>query len=346
MMKLQEEGRLDDWIEANLKWLYDTFGKENVVSCVLHMDEKTPHLHVTIVPIVNTPRQRREREGEKKNKVKQDNRLSADEVMSRAKLRSYQTTYAEAMNPFGLERGIVGSKAHYKTAMEHMRDEEVDLQTNIERLLDEMVKLQEQSTKLQGVVESQKKEQEKTKAGFAAKVMNAFGAGDLAKANETIKAKDEEIATLKKKCNTYAKKYNTDKAEWDKAKGELEKELQETKNSLQTYIGKNIDLANDLRMATGRQSFIANQSVSLLNELTGLSADSIAKVRQVAFALILGNGPVYVPCSGGGSVSSHDGWRGKDKDEDDYLFRLRCWLHAGKVVKSAYAPRKTFKRSR
>ena len=99
-------------------------------------------------------------------------------------------------------------------------------------------------------------------------------------------------------------------------------------------------------MATGRQSFIANQSVSLLNELTGFSADSIAKVREVAFALILGNGPVYIPCSGGGSVSSHDGWDGRKKDEDDYLFRLRCWLHAGKVVKAAYAPQRKVKMHR
>ena len=172
------------------------------------------------------------------------------------------------------------------------------------------------------------------------------GAGNLSKANETIKTKDSEIDNLKKRCNAYARKYNTEKAEWDKAKGGLERELQETKNSLHTYIAKNIDLANDLRMTTGRQSFIANQSVSLLNELTGFSADSIAKVREVAFALILGNGPVYVPCSGGGSVSSHDGWDGRKKDEDDYLFRLRCWLHAGKVVKSACAPQRKFRMSR
>lgn len=64
MMRIQEEGRLDKWIEANLRWLYVTFGKENLVSCVLHMDEKTPHLHATIVPIVTVERQRREREGE------------------------------------------------------------------------------------------------------------------------------------------------------------------------------------------------------------------------------------------------------------------------------------------
>ena len=60
MMKLQCEGKLDQWIKANLSWLKDTFGEENLVSCVLHMDEKTPHLHATIIPIVTTERKRKE----------------------------------------------------------------------------------------------------------------------------------------------------------------------------------------------------------------------------------------------------------------------------------------------
>lgn len=232
---------------------------------------------------------------------------------------------------------------------EAMANGEADVAEIEAKIADKQAKLNTATNELSALeakVAEQRKELDNTKAGFAAKVMNVLGAGDLAKANETIKAKDSEIDNLKKRCNAYARKYNTDKAEWDKAKGELERELQETKNSLQTYIAKNIDLANDLRMTTGRQSFIANQSVSLLNELTGFSADSIAKVREIAFALILGNGPVYIPCSSGGSVSSHDGWRGKDKDEDDYLFRLRCWLHAGKVVKSAYAPQRKVKMHR
>ena len=87
MMRIQEEGRLDKWIEANLRWLYVTFGKENLVSCVLHMDEKTPHLHATIVPIVTVERQRREREGERKYNTKSGPRLSADDVLKRARLR-------------------------------------------------------------------------------------------------------------------------------------------------------------------------------------------------------------------------------------------------------------------
>jgi hypothetical protein len=40
MMKLQREGKLDQWIKANLSWLKDTFREKNLVSCVLHMDKK------------------------------------------------------------------------------------------------------------------------------------------------------------------------------------------------------------------------------------------------------------------------------------------------------------------
>ncbi|WP_435522041.1 plasmid recombination protein [Coprobacter tertius] len=33
--------------------MQNTFGKENVVSTVLHLDEKTSHIHETVVPIVS-----------------------------------------------------------------------------------------------------------------------------------------------------------------------------------------------------------------------------------------------------------------------------------------------------
>lgn len=66
MMKIEQSGKLDKWTDANLKWLRDTFGEDNVVSCVLHMDEKTPHLHATVVPIVTGERKRKSREGKKK----------------------------------------------------------------------------------------------------------------------------------------------------------------------------------------------------------------------------------------------------------------------------------------
>ena len=52
MQRIQASGRLGEWCDDNVEWLQDTFGKDNVVSAVLHMDEKTPHIHATVVPIV------------------------------------------------------------------------------------------------------------------------------------------------------------------------------------------------------------------------------------------------------------------------------------------------------
>ncbi len=177
MMNIQEEGRLDRWMEVNLKWLHETFGKENVVSCVLHMDEKTPHLHATIVPIVHTERQRREREGEKKYNTKSGPRLSADDVLKRAKLREYQNTYAAAMSEFGLKRGIVGSTARHIATSTHYKQQMRQYEENIAKLQEEV---------------------EKAKEGKST-ILALFGKGDLAKAKKELSAKDEEIRKLQAK---------------------------------------------------------------------------------------------------------------------------------------------------
>ena len=174
MMKIQDEGRLDRWLEANLRWLHETFGKENVVSCVLHMDEKTPHLHATIVPIVTVERQRREREGEKKYNTKSGPRLSADDVLKRARLHEYQNTYAAAMNEFGLKRGIVGSTAKHIATSTHYKQQMRQYEENIAKLQEEV---------------------EKTKEGKST-IFAIFGKGDLAKARKELALKDKELAKL------------------------------------------------------------------------------------------------------------------------------------------------------
>ena len=177
MMKITNGGRLNSWIDANLKWLKDTFGEENLVSCVLHMDEKTPHLHATVVPIVTGERVRRKREGEKKYETKSGPRLSADDVMRRTKLHEYQNSYAAAMKPFGLQRGIIGSTAKHQVNSDYYR-----LQ---------VIRYEEDIAKLQADVE---KAQEGRNT-----ILAWFGKGDLAKAKKELSDKDEEIAGLKKR---------------------------------------------------------------------------------------------------------------------------------------------------
>ena len=66
MKRIEEEGRLDEWCADNLKYFVNTFGKENIVAAHLYRDEETPHIHVTLVPIVKGERKRRKREEQTK----------------------------------------------------------------------------------------------------------------------------------------------------------------------------------------------------------------------------------------------------------------------------------------
>ncbi|WP_418974578.1 MobV family relaxase [Alistipes ihumii] len=153
MQHIVQEGRLKAWCADNLEWLRRTFGAENVVSAVLHMDEATPHIHAAVVPIVTGERR-------KLRKTKTDEpykrryrtkstarpRLCADDVMSRVKLKEYQDTYAAAMAKYGLQRGIDGSKARHVTTQEFYRNA-IARQQNLQDNIGELLRIEEEKRK-------------------------------------------------------------------------------------------------------------------------------------------------------------------------------------------------------
>lgn len=124
--EIEKKKQLENWCNDNLNWLKETFGEENLVSAVLHMDEKTPHIHATIVPIVTGERRKVKNKPEiaiekYKKKNPNSNRLCADDVMARNQLKLYQNTYAMAMAKYGLKRGIEGSEAKHISTAEYYR---------------------------------------------------------------------------------------------------------------------------------------------------------------------------------------------------------------------------------
>lgn len=145
MKRIAAEGRIKEWCTDNLEWLRKTYGKENVVSAVLHLDESTPHIHAAVVPIVTGERRKvREKKtdepGKRKYRKKSTarSRLCADDVMTRVKLKGYQDSYAEPMAKYGLQRGIDGSEARHVTTQEFYRKaiaQQQGLQDNIGELL-------------------------------------------------------------------------------------------------------------------------------------------------------------------------------------------------------------------
>lgn len=130
-----------------MKYFADLFGRENIVAAHLHRDEETPHIHITLVPIVKGERKRKKREEQvkKRYRKKPNNavRLCADDIMTRLKLKSYQDSYAVAMAKYGLQRGIDGSQARHKSTQQYYRD----IQKLADSLKSEVVDLQEQKPK-------------------------------------------------------------------------------------------------------------------------------------------------------------------------------------------------------
>lgn len=91
----------DKWKEENVKWLTDTFGKENVISAVCHRDEGAGayygscHIHAIVIPM-------------------RDGRLNAKHYTGgRRILSDLQTSYGKYMERVGLERGLQGSHAKH-----------------------------------------------------------------------------------------------------------------------------------------------------------------------------------------------------------------------------------------
>jgi hypothetical protein len=140
MKTIEKNRQLDHWCDDNLKWLKETFGEENLVSAVLHMDEKTPHIHATVIPIVSGERRKAKKENTDsyKKKNQNSNRLCADDVMARNKLKHYQNTYATVMAKYGLRRGIEGSEAKHISTAEyyrnlHLQNQQLEQEKNIKQ---------------------------------------------------------------------------------------------------------------------------------------------------------------------------------------------------------------------
>lgn len=80
-----------EYFSRAFDFMAEKIGKENIIAATVHMDEKTPHMHLSFVPITT------------------DKRLSAKDILgNQAKLSEWQSEFHECMNERWneLERGV------------------------------------------------------------------------------------------------------------------------------------------------------------------------------------------------------------------------------------------------
>lgn len=97
------EVRLRDWTAAQVEFARKRYGAHRIASMVLHLDEKTPHIHLVVLPL--------EVKGDARRRDPADLRwgLVGRMISGPGQFDQLQDDYSAAMAPFGLTRGIAGS---------------------------------------------------------------------------------------------------------------------------------------------------------------------------------------------------------------------------------------------
>ena len=155
-----EDDEIKRYFEVSKDFFADKFGEKNIQYAQVHMDEKTPHMHMGIVPF------------------DEDMKLSSKRVVTRQKLIEIQDNLPVYMQEHGfdVQRGEKDSQrnhlsvSEYKDAKEKAKELQENNQTIYDQIYDEAIKKamtdftsqkKEEERKLENEREKLKKEKEK-----------------------------------------------------------------------------------------------------------------------------------------------------------------------------------------
>ena len=97
--------QIKKWADTCMEFVYNDLGytKEQVLHATLHMDEKTPHIHCVVVPLI--------RKFDKRTNTEKWTISKKQYIKDKAHLSELQDKYYQRLidNGFGLERGIKNS---------------------------------------------------------------------------------------------------------------------------------------------------------------------------------------------------------------------------------------------
>ena len=203
MMNIQEKGELDEWCNDSIQWLQATFGKDNVVAAHLHMDEKTPHIHAAVVPIVTGERRKAKKEqtdGKRKYRKRMKGRIYCKVLSMLIAVIVLLSSCAFAPEENGSvgdqndKSGVRGSEARHTTTMQYYRDlkkkNEV-LETETRLLQEKKAEAQEELKQVKAEIRTDKLKNAATDTAtaLASSVGSLFGSGKM----KSLERRNEDL---------------------------------------------------------------------------------------------------------------------------------------------------------
>lgn len=250
-------GDPDAFKKLSMEWAGKTFGVDNIVSAVMHFDEKSPHIQLLIVPI-------------------KDGKLQAKHwTGTPGKLRDMQTSFAKALQPLGLERGVMGSEATHKA----IRQWYAELAPNMEKAKQLIEDASEVEEKLTGRdVEIAARAEKLDRAGE----MLLEGQKELLERSAALEANAKSLADEWKKIDAQAKEISRKEKLFEEAFAYVERQriaflevFNELPLTLMEKLGNFFKKENPVQKPTPKPAPVVEES----EEKTRLAAKTGKKQR-------------------------------------------------------------------
>ena len=162
--------RKREFFQAAYDYAAEKYGRENIVSARVHMDETTPHIHITTVPLTA------------------DGRLSARDLFTRQTLRELQDDLPRKLQSLGFE--IERGQSKTETMRNHVEINEFKRQTLAQEVIAvrrSEIELHKQKAELESEIERV------TKTQNARDKINAFEENKLAAAKDRLFGSDVHV---------------------------------------------------------------------------------------------------------------------------------------------------------
>ena len=331
---------IEDWAKAVHRYICKKYGAENIVGFDVHLDEHSPHIHCSIIPIG----QRLNKEtGELEPVISFKQHFGHSLAEGSLVYQALHTELYEQVNKdFGLVRGdsIRGRNVKHRDRTEYNRllaRKEASLRTMIANAEQELASLKVQMSDIETAIRQGTGNVDKLKEEFA----------DLERRYKEVKGKRDNRLWELVKIDKVRAQRNAELEKMDDRCKELE--------AREKDLMKQMAVLAEMPLASAALRFILPAFKALCLEAPEIRehlADTIFEdideddfegimktAAEVFIAGILGpQYPVQVSGGGGGSESKLP-WKDKDEDLRDYA--LRCLKYGRKLYKSAKKTKKS-----
>ena len=350
---IERKRDIERWAKDVYSFVCGKYGEQNVAAFIVHLDELNPHIHCTLLPV-------------------KDGRFAYKEIFAgkdkfeySARMKQLHTDFfAEVNTKWGMSRGSSVSEtgARHRTTEEYRRmlsEECTTIEENISRNQKVLAELQSDirlaERRVKGLttmvdnLEKSKAEKEallsaaerdlKTNKGNAAELAVQIQtlekelqgiSGQLADKQRKLQAADRQLTDLKKNMNAIEERTGELKEEAYKYSRDVHSKVDTLLKDvlLENVVGEYWNMSAKMD-ASERQLFDGSLVQSVAEQGT--------EVMHCATMLFLGmvdDATTFAETHGGGSSGSDLKW-GRDEDEDNRAWALRCMRMASRMMRPA-----------